>query len=188
MSQVVCLLVILALAPAVYAQDYARDGVALSIGGAFALEDFDDAGLDFDNTGAAGAAISYRFHPHFAVEGHFEHTFDFKADTFVGFGSANVDVNVWHLTANVQAFLLTGRFQPYIEAGYGYGSAQVSVDTPFGSGDDDTDGGMGRAGIGMDSYVTENFVVALEGIYNFGTGDMDDFNYWSLGGKLRWRF
>lgn len=40
----------------------------------------------------------------------------------------------------------------------------------------------------MDTYLTEHVVVAVEGIYNFGFGDLDSFNYWTLGGQLRYRF
>ena len=188
MSRGLCLLVILLAARPALAQDeFAREGVAISAGAAFALEDFDDEGIDFDNSGAAGASVSYRFHPNFGVEGHFEHTFDFSADFPTGFGNADVDVTVWSLTANAQFFLLTGRFQPYVNVGIGYGSGEITVDF-FGSDSDTTSNAIGRAGLGMDTYLTEHVVVAVEGIYNFGFGDLDSFNYWTLGGKLRYRF
>ena len=36
--------------------------------------------------------------------------------------------------------------------------------------------------------MTPNVVVGLEGIYNFGFDDMNDFNYASLEALLKYRF
>jgi opacity protein-like surface antigen len=175
--------VILASTPA-WSQDYARDGFAIGAGGSYALEDFDDGDFNFDNAGAVDAFASYRFHPHFGVEARFEQTFNFDGNA----DFADVDVDVWSLTANLQYFILTEQFQPYIGAGFGIGEATVDVDTPFGSEDDDVTDPMARFTAGLDSYVTPNFVVGVEVGYNLGIDDLDDFNYWSFSALLRYRF
>jgi opacity protein-like surface antigen len=178
---VVC---VLFAAPAL-AQEYSREGFSVGVSGSAAFENFDDTGgVDFDDTGALGAAASYRFHPNFAVDARFEHTFDFEGDA----GPVDIDVNIWTLTANAQFFILTEQFQPYVIGGVGLAEAEVSVDTPFGDDDDTESDPVFRLGVGMDSYVSPNFVVGLEAAYNFGTNDLDDFDYWTLTALLRYRF
>ena len=122
-------------------------------------------------------------HPHIGLEGRFEHTFNFDGNAPFN----DVDVNIWNLTANGQIFILTGQFQPYFVLGFGIGQAEVDVHGP-GSFNDTTTDAVGRVGLGLDSYVTPNVVIGLEGIYNFGFGDMDDFNYASLEALLKYRF
>jgi len=175
---------IVLVSTAAWSQDYARDGFAVGAGASYALEDFDDDGIDFDNAGAVDAFASYRFHPHFGVEARFEQTFNFDGNA--DFGDADVDV--WSLTANVQYFILTERFQPFIGLGFGIGEATVDVDTPFGSDDDSVTDPMARFTAGLDSYVTPNFVVGAEVGYNLGIDDLDDFNYWTFSALLRYRF
>ena len=176
-------LTVFTFASAAFAQDYARNGPALGAAIGFAIEDFDDGGIDFDNTGVAGASFSYRVHPHIGLEGRFEHTFNFDGN----FPGNDVDVSVWSLTANGQIFILTGQFQPYFALGIGIGQADIAVHGPFGGHDTETDA-AGRVGLGLDSYVTPNFVVGVEGMYNFGFGDLGDFNYGSLEAMLKYRF
>ncbi|MEX2207811.1 MAG: porin family protein [Myxococcota bacterium] len=168
----------------VYAQDYARDGFAIGAGFGYAGENFDDDGVDFDDTGAIDVFGSYRFHPNFGVEARFEQTFDFEGDA----GPTNVDVDISSLTINAQAFILTGQFQPYLGGGLGYAEAHIDVDGPgFGSDDDDSDP-LWRLFMGLDSYVTPNVVIGAEAAYNFGVDDLDDFDYWTLNALLRYRF
>ena len=167
-----------------WSQDYDRDGFALGAGASFAVEDFDDDGIDFDDAGAVNAFASYRFHPHFAAEARFEQTFNFDGNA----GPNDVDVDIWSLTANVQYFILTEQFQPYIGLGFGIGQADVDVDTPFGSDSDTTTDPLARFSVGLDSYVTRNVVIGAEVAYNLGIDDLNDFNYWTFGAQLRYRF
>jgi len=172
-----------AFAPRVFAQAYDRNGpwVGASIG--FAIEDFDDDGVDFDDTGVAGATVGYRVHPHIGLEGRFEHTFNFDGNAPFN----DIDVSVWSLTANAQFYILTGQFQPYFALGIGVGQAEIDVHGPGGGNETDTDA-VGRVGLGLDSYVTPNLVVGVEGMFNFGFGDVGDFNYGSLEALLKYRF
>lgn len=184
MTRLGTLLVVLLAASPVWAQSYSRDGFSVGAGISAAFEDFDDDGIGFDDTGALNAFASYRFHENFAVEARFEQTFDFEGDV----GSTDIDVDIWTLTANAQFFILTEQFQPYVIGGFGLGEAEVDVDGPFGgSGDTGTDP-IWRLGLGVDSYVTPNFVIGVEAAYNFGIDDLDDFDYWTLSALFRFRF
>jgi hypothetical protein len=176
-------LTVFTFASSAFAQAYDRNGPALGASVGFAIEDFDDGGIDFDNSGVAGATFSYRVHPHIGLEGRFEHTFNFDGNAPFN----DLDVNIWNLTANGQIFILTGQFQPYFALGFGIGQAEIDVHGPGGFNDTTTDA-VGRVGLGLDSYLTPNVVLGFEGIYNFGFGDMDDFNYASLEALLKYRF
>lgn len=173
-------LVALVAAPA-FSQDYARDGFALGGGFSYANEEFDVSGASFDDTGAVDALASYRFHPNIGVEARFEQTFDFDGDA----GPANLDVDIWSLTANAQFYILTGQFQPYL--GGGFGLAEAELDGPGGFDDDSTDP-LWRLFFGLDSYVTPNVVLGAEAAYNFGIDDLNDFDYWTLSALIKYRF
>jgi opacity protein-like surface antigen len=178
---VVFAVLVLVAAPAL-AQDYARPGFALGAGISYAGEDFDDVGSGFDDTAALDVFGSYRFHPNLGVEARFEHTLDFEGDL----GPYDVDVNLWSLTANLQVFVLTGQFQPFVGVGLGYGGAEAEVSGPIG--DDDVTDPVWRLFGGLDSYVTPNMAVGLEAAYNFGIDDLDDLDYWTLSALFRYRF
>lgn len=169
------------LATPAFAQDYAREGFSVGAGVSAAFEDFDDDGIGFDDTGALSAFAGYRFHKNFGVEARFEQTGNFEGDV----GPVDVDVDLWTLTANAQFFALTGQFQPYVIGGLGI--AEATVDVSPGGDDSETDA-VWRLGVGMDSYVTPNFVIGVEAAYNIGTSDLDDFDYWTLSALFRYRF
>src|SRR5262245_18111081 len=62
-------LTVFVFASSAFAQAYDRNGPSLGAAVGFAIEDFDDDGLDFDNSGVAGASCGYRVHPHIGLEG-----------------------------------------------------------------------------------------------------------------------
>lgn len=173
-------LVVLVATPA-FAQDYARDGFAVGGGLSFASEDFDENGVDFDDTGAVDLFAGYRFHPHFGAELRLEQTFDFEGDA----GPVDFDVDIFAATANLQFYILTGQFQPYAGAGIGYAEADVDIDP---GPNDDVSDPLWRLFIGLDSYVTPNVVIGAEVAYNLGIDDLDDFDYWTLSALFRYRF
>ena len=175
---------VVAFATPALSQDYARDGFAAGGGVSYAAEDFDVDGVSFDNTGAFDLFGSYRFHPHFAVEGRFEQTFDFEGDT----GPFDFDVDIWSVTANVQAYILTGQFQPYVGGGVGFAEAEADVDGPGFGGDDDASDPLWRLFVGLDGYVTPNIVIGGEAAYNIGVDDLNDFDFWTLTALVRYRF
>lgn len=178
MTRWVTLVCILFAATPAFAQDYAREGFSVGGGVSAAIENFDEDG-GFDDTGAVSGFVGYRFLPHFGADLRFEQTFDFEADTAIG----DIDVDIWSLTANAQYFFLTEQFQPYVIGGLGIAEANVSG--PF---DGDETDPVVRLGFGLDSYVTPSFVIGAEAAYNFGTNDLDDFDYWTLSALFRYRF
>lgn len=172
------------LATPAFAQDYARDGFAIGGGFSFASENFDEDGVDFDDTGAVDLFGSYRFHPNVGAELRLEQTFDFEGDA----GPVDIDVDIFSATANLQFYILTGQFQPFAGAGIGFAQADIDVDGPGFGGDDDESDPLWRLFVGLDSYVTPHVVIGAEAAYNFGIDDLDDFDYWTLSALLRYRF
>jgi opacity protein-like surface antigen len=174
-------LVSLVASPA-FSQAYDRAGFAVGGGFSYASENFDESGVDFDDTAAVDVFGSYRFNPIVATELRFEQTFDFDGDT----PGPDVDVDIWTLTANVQFYILTGQFQPYLGGGFGMGEADVNVHGP--GGDDDVSDPLWRLFLGLDSYITPHVVVGAEVAYNFGVDDLNDFDYWTMSALFRYRF
>jgi opacity protein-like surface antigen len=184
MARLVTLLFVALFASSAFAQDYARNGVALGGGLGFAGEDFDFSSVSFDDTGAMNLFASYRFHPHLAVDMRVEQTGLFEGDV----GPTDFEVDISSLTLNMQAFILTGQFQPYVGGGLGYGEVHVDIDGPGFGGDDDDSDPLWRLFLGLDAYVTPNVVLGAELGYNFGVDDLDDFDYWTLNALISYRF
>lgn len=161
--------------------EYGRNNVAVGGGLAFAGEDFDSNPFNFDNTGAGNVAVEWRFHPHLAVEGRFEHTFNFDAHVP---GNTDLRATVWSLTANGRVYILDGRFQPFFQLGIGVGQGEVD----FKSSSDTTTNAMGRVGLGLESYVNRNVSIGAEFAYDFGFGNLDDFNYYTFGAEVKYHF
>ena len=169
---------------AVYAQDYARTGAYVGINGFAAFEKFDDtAGADVDDSWGLGARVGYRAHRNYAIELKVEWYDEFDIDV-PGF---DADIDGWSV-AFQSKFLLPvadDRVQPF--ALIGAGVLHGDIDAPFGLSDDETDF-LWRLGLGVDLYATEQIAFAVEGVYNFPTGDLDDFEFWTLGLGLQYRF
>jgi opacity protein-like surface antigen len=163
------------------AANYGRSGFYLGGGGTYAIEDFNNtAGLNFKNGPGFNFRLGYRFHPNIAVEAMGE-----RVDAFDLKGVSGVEINTWTGTLNGKFFALTGRFQPYGLVGIGAMRAQAKV-SGFGN-TTDTDFAF-RFGGGMDSYLTENWLINVEFSYVKPTGDVKDINYFSLGGGIQYRF
>lgn len=161
--------------------NYSRPGVYGGIGGLYAIEDFDFApGANIQNSAGFNFRLGYRFHPNFSVEAMGERVDAFDADGFT-----DVGFNTWVGTINGKLFALTDRFQPYGLLGIGAMRAQLKgpgVNTVT-----DTDLTF-RYGTGIDSYLTENWIVNLETTYVAPTDDVRIFNYFSIGGGIQYRF
>ncbi|MDH3504907.1 MAG: porin family protein [Nitrospirota bacterium] len=164
------------------APQYARPGFYIGGGGAYAIEDFDNTfGLDFDNGPGFNGRLGYRFHPHIAIEAMIE-----RVDAFDLKGFNGVEINTWTGTLNGKFYALTDRFQPY--GLLGMGAMRAEANLPGSSNDfDDTDFAF-RVGVGLDSYMTEHWLVNVEISNVHPSGDVDDINYYSLGGGIQYRF
>ena len=160
---------------------YSRSGFYLGVGGLYGIEDFDNTGsLEFDNGPGFNFRLGYRFHPNIAVEAMGE-----RVDAFDLDGSSNAEINTWTGTLNGKFFALTERFQPYGLVGLGAVRAKADGNAVINNSETDI---AFRFGGGLDSYITESWVIELELSYVHPTGDVDDVNYLSLGGGIQYRF
>lgn len=148
------------------------------------LEDLSGVSVDVDPSLGLHARAGYRFHPHFAAEAHYEWISGFDVSVS-GFDVLEVEGHA--VTADVKGYLLTGRFQPFAVVGLGTLTGEVSDAVGAGFSTDETDFAA-RIGAGIDAYLTENLALTLDGSYVMPTGDLEDFNYFSLGWGLQYSF
>ncbi len=162
-------------ASAAVAQDYSRPGMYGQLNGVASFESFDGApgGLFETGLGAAGR-VGFRTSPQFAVEGLVEYSGD-----FVDIGG--LDLTSTLVAANARYYVLTERVQPYLATGIGWGFANTNVTS-------DESGFVVRFGGGLDYYMSESWGLTGEFAYNLATGDLDDFNYMTLGWGAFLRF
>ncbi|HEY8120438.1 MAG TPA: porin family protein [Myxococcota bacterium] len=163
-------------ASAAFAQDYDRSGMYAQLNGVASFESFDNAPSGLFDTGiGASGRFGFRMSPQFAVEGMVEYSGDFVKE----FGG--VDLSSTLIGANARYYLMTNRVQPYLTSGVGWGFASTNVTS-------DESGFVARFGLGLDYYFSESWGLTGEFAYNLATGDLDDFNYMTLGWGAFFRF
>ncbi|MGD8993495.1 MAG: porin family protein [Desulfobacterales bacterium] len=147
----------------------AEKGFYLGGGLAYAWENFDDAGLNFDDAWGLNAFAGYRLMRYVALEGNFNWYDDFESDSF------NVDVEIWTLMIDIKGMypVYNDRLIPYLRAGLGYMDAEASA----GGLDADEEDLAVNFGGGLGYYVTDQVSLGLDGKYVWGTGDLDDIEY-----------
>lgn len=142
-------------------------------------EDVDhDAQLGFD------IYAGYRLHKNLAVEGEFEMMPSAKIKATSG---TLVELESWVLSGAVKAILPFGGLQPYVSAGVGYMEVDVKDRRELGFGDNDG-GVVGRAGGGIDVYLTKHVVLNVAIDYIIPSSDLGDYDYLSFGGGIQYRF
>jgi len=167
--------------------DFARQGFYLGAGGIYAIEDFKKTNsLSFDDSLGFNLRLGYRLHPHIAIEAEGERTTGFDVKQFKG------DIETWTATLNSKFFALTGQVQPYGLLGVGAMNATtdgflIFVNSNGRRSRNETDV-VFRYGGGVDFYMTENWVVNIEGSYVDPRGDINPLNYIAVGGGLQYRF
>ncbi len=186
-----CALLLLSASSA-YAQDYARNGFYVGLAGSVGidtasedeLEDITGVNVNVDEALGLHARLGYRFHPRISGEIHFEWLDD--ADISI-LGIDALTLERWTLTANAKAYLLTGRFQPFLFAGAGLMQAEVedTLGLFFSVTNEDF---AARFGGGIDIYASEKFVVSLDTSYVLPTGDLEDLDYVSIAWGFQYRF
>ncbi|NKB81035.1 MAG: outer membrane beta-barrel protein [Nitrospirales bacterium] len=163
---------------------YDQSGFYAGVGGLYAIENFDANGIDIDNAPGFNFRVGYRLTSHWAVEAMGERVddFDFRVS------GVNGSVDTWTGTLNGKFFFLTDRFQPYGLFGLGFMRGHVRASSAFGSASaTETDLAL-RFGGGVDSYITEHWLINTEVSYVLPTGDIDDIDYVSLGLGIQYRF
>jgi opacity protein-like surface antigen len=142
---------------------------------------------DVDDSLGLSAHAGYRLHPRFAGEVQFEWLSNIDLDSDFGTGGdGKGEITLYTLTANAKTFLLTGRFQPWLAAGAGWGQSKLD---PAGSGTSDRDDAFAmRLGAGVDLYGSPEVALTIETSYLLATGGMEDLDYVSIGAGLMLRF
>jgi len=149
------------------ADDYARTGGYVGGGMLGAINDteLDDLGgsLGFDVRGG------YRLLPRLAVEGQVSYFDNFGGN----FGVADVDLKALTGTANVKAFPLTGRVQPYAQLGVG--ATYLDAEAHFLGNtiaEDSATEFTFRGGGGVDVYLRPSVSLYTDVSYVLLTGDL----------------
>lgn len=174
------------LLPAVFGfaqttKDYVRPGLYLGGGGIYAVEDFNNSSVpDFKNAPGFNFRLGYRLNSRVAIEAMGERSDAFDLQRFRLPRFSSYEINTWTGTLNGKFFALTGRFQPYGLIGVGAMQAESKFNKNAGF--------AARFGGGMDSYLTENWLINMEFSYVLPTGDVENLNYFSLGGGIQYRF
>lgn len=183
------------------------------------IEDFleDELGeqgsVDIEDSGGLGARVGYRAASWFAAEVQYEwiETYDVDVSGDLGPGGSNIagrlyDIEGHTLTLNTKWIVPFWRIQPYLLIGAGYSFYDVGrgpLAAPLEAADDDIEieGGKqgafaGRAGLGLDLYLTQHIVVMTEATAMVTTEDfdtpsegaIDDLYYLSFSAGLQYRF
>ena len=168
---------------------FSRSGFYAGASGIYAVENFDAPSFTVDDSRGVAAFAGYRFHPHVGVEarGEILQGFDATAkDTTTTFREASLDGFL--VTVGPKVYALTGPFQPY--AGLGLGAIRAEVEGTLADGSevsDRTTEAVVRPSVGLDFYLSENFVLNLDAAYVAPGGDLDglDFGLFSAGCALR---
>lgn len=182
----------LATAPAPAAdEDFARRGLYVGLAGLRAFSDFDatatstssfgtttKVGLDSGDSWGVEGRIGYRFHEHVAAEAQLQYYDEFGLDLHAG---APINFN-GHLatldgvsgTGNVKFYPLNGRFQPYLLGGVGF--LVLRTRDVLGVDVSDAEAAFaGRAGVGLDVYLTREFALYTEASALLPAGSLSAF-------------
>jgi len=179
--------------------DFGRPGGYVALGGNFGLQDFGGPGGRSSRNGDGGgldARLGRRINKWVSLEFFFDWTTSFSVNSTIPnmTDTKVLDVVTYLYGINTKFYALHGRFQPYVLAGMGGLTSSSSIPASIAnvnglstSSEVDT-GFIGRAGLGLDIYITKNFVVEIEGTYVMPTGPVDDLWFALLGGNLQYRF
>jgi hypothetical protein len=153
------------------------------------MEDFDTQGSGVtasDSDASLGIKGGLRVQPNIAVELALESLNGFEVTP----PGAQIDIDFVNVVVQGKVFLLPGRVQPFVFAGFGYVQAELDASTPFvpGGFSDDESGSLFRVGAGADIYVTPGMAVFGEASYNLLGGDLKDLDHFDLALGLLFRF
>ena len=168
-----------------------------------------NASFSIDDSGGVNALVGYRVWSWFALELEYEWISEYDVDgKLAGVSGKLYSIEGHTLTANTKWIVPFWRIQPYLLLGGGIAISDVNrgqvLDDPIigpilAAQGIDVDGGKhtnaaGRAGLGLDLYITENILVNAQASAVLTTlekpdiGDIDDLNYLSFAAGLHYRF
>lgn len=151
-------------------------------GASYAWENFDtdnleDANINVDVDDAWGINLfgGYRFTRNLALEGNFNWYDDFDLDATRGAIRVNAEVKIWTLMVDLKAMYPTydDKLVPYLRIGGGIMDAEIDVGTI----DDDESDFAWNLGGGLDYFVNDQISLGLDAKYVWGTGDLDELEY-----------
>jgi opacity protein-like surface antigen len=190
-------------APALEGDGYARPGWFLDLGGSYAFHwfpsDFDGAvgaRTKTHNSFGLNARAGYRFKSWLAAELQYEWIDGFDNEVN---GSTIFKLSTHLLTLDAK-FLYPGwgRFQPFALVGAGLAIYDVNDRAGLGAGLESSSVGFaGRVGAGLDTYLTENWVLRLgldvvvdtnEIDNGLGPGDLSELFYIPIQLGVQYRF
>jgi hypothetical protein len=188
---------------------FGRSGPYFGIGGIYTqnglIEDeIDDAlpsgvSLDVDDSAGVNGVVGYRMLSFLAGELQYEYVDGFDITAVAGPVTQKIEVQSHLLTANLKVVAPIWRVQPYVLGGIGVIRWEFDESGPLdvvSSGETDL---AGRAGIGVDVYLTRNIVlnaganlVVADTSIDFrgvpGGDKIDYLFYIAAGGSLQYRF
>ena len=155
------------------------------------IEDNTPLTVNVDDSWGLNARVGYRLTSFFALEANYEYMDEFSIEVK---GLPDVDQTTHTLTGNLKFLIPIWRFHPYLMLGAGgqyydfKGSLADSID-------DETWVFAARPAVGLDLYITRNFLLNVEGAGVIALSDFDDelssidtLPYVSLSAGLQWRF
>ena len=167
--------------------EYARRGWQLGVAARYGIETFDDdLDLSIDDSLGISGLLGYRCHRHFSVEAEVEWLDGFEADVPAGLA---LELEPVVVTTNVKGYILTGRVQPFLLAGFGLMVADTKLRvTGLGSASESETDLATRFGGGIDIYATKRIAVDIKADYVMPVAGNDTFEYYTLSVGLMYRF
>ncbi len=161
--------------------------------------------LSIEDSGGLSALVGYRLASFFAAELQYEWVDEYDISGSAGaFSGSFYSITGQTLTANTKFIIPVWRIQPYLVIGVGFSSWEVdrgalgivleglSPEIQIDNGNQTAF--AGRAGLGLDIYITEHIVLNAQGQVVLSTlkqpdlGDIDDLNYLGFSAGLQYRF
>jgi hypothetical protein len=156
-------------------------GPYFSAGASVAFENFDlPRGVHADDSFALDLIGGYRVDSLVAYELEAEFLADFDVD-----GVGGGDIDGLALTGNIKLFPLQASDggQPFLLLGLGL----LELDGPDAIDADDTEPLL-QIGGGLDFPISERAMFGVKATYRLPLDDLDDFEYWTLGANVQYRF
>jgi opacity protein-like surface antigen len=173
---------------------YAERGIYLNLGANFMVptrtSDIEDevknslgggpgVSANVDDSWGMNARLGYRLNPRLALEGQFEWLANFEVDAQVNGVERKQEIALMTLSANAKYFLLTGRIQPYLVAGAGWGRSRVKP--AIGGSNEREDGWVARGGAGVNLYGSRDVAFNIETTYvHPASGRIEDLDHFSF--------
>jgi len=123
--------------------------------------------VKIDNAYGVNLYAGYRFVKFFSAEANFNWYDSFDVKT----GSGTYDLDIWTLMIDGKLMcpLFDARFVPYFRFGGGFVSTELENE-------DEEDFGWNLGG-GLDFFITPSVSIGVDGKYVWGTGDLDELEY-----------